>query len=294
MYALVPDADELLSRTTEERGQLILELLKENDTQDKAVAHSNFFNRANDFAVSPKYGGKQQDVDQSLMEAWALLESQTLFIKKPSSGGASWFYVGSRGKELLDRKALFERFDKLGLDRVKSDLERNEGKRTAHRGKELDAAWEWLRTKEGRAMLPPGKVDEATGPSYIAETRIDELRKLSSPDFDLQKLIRLCQELNSSYGNGNYYATAMLTRGILDQVPPLLGHQTFAEVANNYGGGGRSFKETMQHLEGAARKIGDGHLHTRIRKSETLPTAQQVYCASQLDALLAEIIRIMK
>ena len=107
-------------------------------------------------------------------------------------------------------------------------------------------------------------------------------------------VIRLCEELNSSYDNGNLYATAMLTRGVLDHVPPVFGHTTFSQVANNYGGGGRSFKETMQHLEGAARKITDGHLHMPIRKSETLPTPQQVYCGPQLDVLLSEIVRIMR
>jgi hypothetical protein len=136
--------------------------------------------------------------------------------------------------------------------------------------------------------------DVEPGESLIAATRINELRALRSPAFDFSKLIRLCEELNSSYMNGNYYATAMLTRGVLDHVPPLLGHSSFVQVASNYAGGGKSFKETMEHLQGAAKKIGDGHLHTQIRKSEMLPTQQQVSCGQQLDLLLAEIIRIMK
>jgi hypothetical protein len=73
-----------------------------------------------------------------------------------------------------------------------------------------------------------------------------------------------------------------------------LGKATFSEVANNYGGGSRSFKDTMQHLETAARKVADAHLHTPIRKSETLPVAQQVNFASQLDVLLSEIVRILQ
>ena len=89
-----------------------------------------------------------------------------------------------------------------------------------------------------------------------------------------------------------YFATAMLTRGLLDHVPPLFGTNTFSQVANNYGGGGRSFKDTMHHLENAARKVADAYLHMPIRRSETLPTAQQVHFASQLDVLLAEIVRI--
>jgi hypothetical protein len=128
----------------------------------------------------------------------------------------------------------------------------------------------------------------------IAESRLVELRSLVSSDFDFRKLVRLCGEINSAYGQQCYYATAMLIRGLLDHVPPLFGFKTFSEVANSYAGGGRSFKETMQHLEYASRKVGDAHLHTPIRKSETLPTAQQVNCGQQLDVLLSEIVRITR
>jgi hypothetical protein len=86
----------------------------------------------------------------------------------------------------------------------------------------------------------------------------------------------LCEEINTVYKSECYFSTAMLTRGLLDHVPPIFGKATFIEVANNYGGGGKSFKETMQHLENAARKVADAHLHMPIRESETLPTAQQV------------------
>jgi hypothetical protein len=40
----------------------------------------------------------------------------------------------------------------------------------------------------------------------------------------------------------------------------------------------------MLHLENAARKVADAHLHMPIRGSETLPTAQQVNCGQQLGA----------
>ena len=66
----------------------------------------------------------------------------------------------------------------------------------------------------------------------------------------------------------------MLIRTVLDHVPPIFGKKNFDEVANNYGG--KSFKGAMQHLQNAARNVADGHLHQQIRKSETLPTAQQV------------------
>jgi hypothetical protein len=139
-----------------------------------------------------------------------------------------------------------------------------------------------------------GALPIADGSAIVAESRLVELRSVVSSDFDLRKLVRLCEEINSSFGMQNYYATAMLIRGLLDHVPPMFGFKTFGEVANNYAGGGRSFKETMHHLENASRKVGDAHLHMPIRKSETLPTPQQVNCGQQLDVLLSEIVRIMR
>jgi hypothetical protein len=48
----------------------------------------------------------------------------------------------------------------------------------------------------------------------------------------------------------------------------------------------------MHHLENAARKVADAHLHMPIRNSETLPAPQQVNFSPQLDVLLSEIVRI--
>jgi hypothetical protein len=134
----------------------------------------------------------------------------------------------------------------------------------------------------------------ADGSTIVADSRLVELRSLASADFDFRKLVRLCEEINSTYGLQCYYATAMLVRGLLDHVPPIFGYKTFSEVANNYAGAGKSFKETIHHLENASRKVGDAHLHMPIRRSETLPTAQQVNCGQQLDVLLSEIVRITR
>jgi hypothetical protein len=85
-----------------------------------------------------------------------------------------------------------------------------------------------------------------------------------------------------------------LTRALLDHVPPIFGKQSFAEVANNYGGGGKSFRESMLHLERSARNIGDAHLHIQIRNSESLPTSTQVNFSNDIDVLLAEIVRVLR
>jgi hypothetical protein len=99
-------------------------------------------------------------------------------------------------------------------------------------------------------------------------------------------------ELNRSYNMGNYFARAMLTRGVLNHVPPVFGKASFGEVANNYSGGRRSFKETMHQLETQLGKLPTLICTCRSGKRKTLPAAQQVNFAPQLDVLLSEIVRI--
>ncbi|MBU2600824.1 MAG: hypothetical protein KKA32_01460 [Actinobacteria bacterium] len=129
---------------------------------------------------------------------------------------------------------------------------------------------------------------------YVDESRIaDNLRGIEAPNFDLRKLVALCEELNQCYRAQCYHAVAALTRVVIDHVPPLFGVRSFIEVANNYPGS-RSFKASMQQLETAARAIADQHLHTQIRNSEVLPTRVQVDFSQVVDVLLAEIVRLLQ
>jgi hypothetical protein len=84
----------------------------------------------------------------------------------------------------------------------------------------------------------------------------------------------------------------MLTRAIIDHVPPIFGAKTFNEVASNYSGT-KSFKDSMLHLSNSARKIGDSHLHVQVRSRESLPNRTQVDFSRDLDVLLGEIVRIL-
>jgi hypothetical protein len=136
---------------------------------------------------------------------------------------------------------------------------------------------------------------EASQPAlyhFVDQSRIAQLQAVNNASFDLTRLVELCREVDFCYLNECYLAVAALTRAILDHVPPIFGKSTFVEVANNYGGG-KSFQDSIQHLANSARKIGDFHLHTQIRKREVLPTSTQVNFANDLDVLLAEIVRIL-
>jgi hypothetical protein len=150
---------------------------------------------------------------------------------------------------------------------------------------------DFLRTLEAAMPRPSAPNPPAAAePNLIDEDRLDEIRGLPRDRLDFRRLVRLCEELNNSYRQGNYHSVALLTRAILDHVPPVFACRTFAEVANNYGGS-RSFREAMESLQNTARKIGDLHLHTPIRGSEVLPTATQVNFSNTLDLLLGEIVR---
>lgn len=127
---------------------------------------------------------------------------------------------------------------------------------------------------------------------FVHSTRIQELKTLTNKDFDLTKLVRLCEELNTVFQNDCYLATALLTRSIIDHVPPIFSKESFKQVASNYGN--QSFKESMSHLDVSSRKIADAHLHTHIRSKENLPNETQVNFSNDLDVLLAEICRLLK
>ena len=136
------------------------------------------------------------------------------------------------------------------------------------------------------------RVQQMTVIPYVDLDRIRELRAISSPSFDLTKLIRLCEEINICYTSECYLATAMLVRALVDHVPPVFRYKTFVEVANNYGG--KSLKKSLQNLQNSSRNIADAHLHLSIRSKESLPNKTQVNFSNNLDVLLAEIVRVLK
>jgi len=151
---------------------------------------------------------------------------------------------------------------------------------------------------KGRELLSAEKGLERSTPrqqlgSFVDPVRLSELKTIPKKEFDLTKLLRICEELDLCFKNECYLAVAALTRALIDHVPPIFKCETFAEVANN-SPGAKSFKESMKHLGESARNIGDAHLHVQIRRSETLPTPTQVDFKNDIDVLLGEIVRLLK
>ena len=132
---------------------------------------------------------------------------------------------------------------------------------------------------------------------YVATSRITELRSLPRSSWDLSRLVRMLEELNEVNARGLTMASAMLVRAITDHVPPIFSQPNFAAVANNYSSGpsgGKSFRNSMNRLDGSLRNIADSVLHVQVRASEVLPTALQVDFRQDLDVLLGEIVRLVR
>jgi hypothetical protein len=145
---------------------------------------------------------------------------------------------------------------------------------------------------EVKALVSLGSLSVEPGIPFVSPERLAEIKGVSgTKNFDLSRLHRLCEELNSAADKKSNISTAILVRAVLDHVPPIFGKATFPEVANNYAGT-KSFQAAMKHLEESSRKIADGLLHSQVRKSESLPTETQVDFRQSLDLLLSEVVRI--
>lgn len=137
----------------------------------------------------------------------------------------------------------------------------------------------------------PSPSASISAPPYVNLQRIEALRSLSSSQWDFRRLVRLCEEINGAFREGNLFATALLLRAIADHVPPIFGAKSFADYANSIVA--KSHKGSMQHLQVSLRNIADGLLHNQIRTRETLPSATQVDFRQDLDVLLGEILRVV-
>jgi len=298
-----PTADDIVNCDLPTLGRTLLVHLKSYEGLNTVYQHAGlnrkYFeamleNQGVGLGTLPKeteYGPRQSEVTQAMLEAFHWLEREGHLMRNPQQPSGDWFTISRSGQKLLQQYTREEQWEKLGVDVVKHDLMDGGSRFVGGPPENREAAMVWVRRKENKPPKAPAK------PGYMAlisESRLAELRALTPPDFDFRKLVRLCEELNVAFQEECYFSTAMVTRGLLDHVPPVFGFRTFSEMANNYAGGGKSFKEAMQHLENAARKVADAHLHTPIRKSEVLPAPQQVNFSAQLDVLLSEIVRITR
>ena len=128
--------------------------------------------------------------------------------------------------------------------------------------------------------------------AYVDKNTLLRLNKIESDNFDLSRLIALCNELDDNYSLENYHSCAMLLRAIFDHIPPIFDKKSFEDVCAQHGG--KSFKDIMRPLNETAKKIGDDYLHTQISKKVLAVTKTQVSFQANLDTLLNEVAAILE
>jgi len=128
---------------------------------------------------------------------------------------------------------------------------------------------------------------------FINPQRLDDLRSTNCKKFDTRRLVAMCVELNDSASRENVHAVAMLSRAILDHIPPIFDCKDFSKFANN-SPGGSSFKAIMRHLDETCRNVANIQLHQQIGPDVTLPNMTQVNFSQGLDVLLSEVIKKLK
>ena len=208
--SLLPAADDVVNADLPTLGEFLLIHLKSLEGQRSPVYQPvGGINRQYFFDVlehrntglgplsgnGPEYGTRQSEVSQALREAWNWLEKQGHLLHTPGQPIADFFSISREGEKLLQRLARYEQWEKLGVDRVKADLTATGGIREVGGGPGVaDMAWEWVRMKENKPPLRAAAGEWV----LIAESRLDELRALKSPQFDFKKLIRLCEEINAA------------------------------------------------------------------------------------------------
>jgi hypothetical protein len=126
-------------------------------------------------------------------------------------------------------------------------------------------------------------------PSYVKESLIEELRhKAASTTWNLDKLLKLIEELNSNYAVGNAYASHALLRAILDHTPPAFSHRNFDEVANNHPWS-RTDKAYLKNLRDF-RNTADDVLHRQLRASADIITLHDMPPRAYVNAFVRGLI----
>lgn len=121
-------------------------------------------------------------------------------------------------------------------------------------------------------------------------TQLEELK--ANKTFQIPRLIKVCEEINSSYQHKNYISVNLLLRGLCDMIPPVFDAKNFSEIANNIAS--RSQKKSLTHLNDTMRSSADSNIHVHLSQNIPIPNANQVEYRSDIDLLLNQVIERLK
>lgn len=103
LSSLIPNAGDLLELEVEEVAGVLLTHLNsygsDSGSQEK-INQNNFFNNLNH---NPEYPGRQDEINQVLMEAWSWLHGEG-FLVRDARQPADWFFLSRRAKRLRSQE----------------------------------------------------------------------------------------------------------------------------------------------------------------------------------------------
>ncbi len=198
------------------------------------------------------------------------------------------------GKNLTSTGVAIDRLTMLGHSFLEAARDENHWKQAVEAIKEKGGSVQDL-IKDLKHLNQTGtylKRDSNLISDFVDHKTLEELRLVVSSSFDLSKVIRFCEEINSCFSSGNYIATTLLMRALINHIPPIFGQKTFQQVISQVS---KSRRELFKPLEEISRDIADLHTHDLIRHKENLPTRNQVEpFKPNLEVLLHEILVEMK
>jgi hypothetical protein len=109
--------------------------------------------------------------------------------------------------------------------------------------------------------------------SLIDPDLIAKLDRAPAKNDHVEFLSRMCQEINSCYSQGHTLATLLLMRALMNYVPPLFCHRTFADVAAQ---SPLSVKKQFGNLQEGLRSIANYQTHRVMKPGDCYPSRGQV------------------
>jgi hypothetical protein len=191
----LPTADDVVNSDLPTLGRILLVVLKSYEGQRPAVYQQiGGINRQYFFDVmehrnvglgplpgnGAEYGARQPEVSQALREAWNWLEKEG-YLMLTVGQGPDWFSLTRSGEEQIRRFNLHEQLEKLGLDRVRTELNKEKPRVGTVGGgpNEKDWIWEWVRIKEqpGATLNGPPKQAGLSKKVFIVHGHDDGARE---------------------------------------------------------------------------------------------------------------------
>jgi hypothetical protein len=119
--------------------------------------------------------------------------------------------------------------------------------------------------------VPSGKPN---GEEWVIHSRVlDKLDRVPTTSGDVEFLVRVCGEINFCFSQGHTLATLLVMRALLNYVPPIFGHQNFAQVAAH---SPKSVKKHLENLEEGLRSVADYQTHRVMKRGDCYPSPGQV------------------